>query len=100
MSQLQAVNEAVEAAQHLTDMDGAAVSLARHVASLIDQAEAEGFESSMKASFGPVPTLNKILDGLGLTPNGRKNLGEKEAVGGKLAGLRQGRGGSVSPISA
>ena len=92
-SHLSQVNASVRAAQHLTDMDKAAIALARRLAKLIDEAEELGFEVSLKASFGPVPTLNKVLDGLGLTPNGRKNLGEKEVVSGKLAGLRKGRGG-------
>ncbi|MFD7045343.1 hypothetical protein [Rhodococcus jostii] len=91
MSQLDAVEAAVRAAKHLTDMDKGAIELAYRLARLIDEAHEAGHDAEMKASFGPMPTLNKVLDGLGLTPNGRKNLGEKEAVGGKLTSLRTGR---------
>lgn len=90
MSQLEAVNKAIEDAKHLTGMDAGAVELARRLARLIDEAHAEGHAAEMKASFGPMPSLNKVLEGLGLTPSGRKSLGEKKATGGKLAQLRGG----------
>ena len=33
-----------------------------------------------KTSFGPMPTLNKVLTGLGLNPEGKQKLGLNEDV--------------------
>lgn len=75
-SMVEAVNDAVVAAEHLTDSDMASVDLALHLATIIDEARASGDPDAInKTSFGPMPTLNKVLTGLGLNPEGRQKLG-------------------------
>lgn len=75
-SMVASVAESVAAADHLTESDQASVDLAFHLATIIDEARASGDEDAInKTSFGPMPTLNKVLTGLGLNPEGKQKLG-------------------------
>lgn len=79
-SMVASVREAVGAADHLVDSDQASVDLALHLATIIDDARSSGDpEAINKTSFGPMPTLNKVLTGLGLNPEGKQKLGLNEA---------------------
>lgn len=89
MSQLEQVNASIAAATHLTDMDKGAIELARRMARILDEAQAAGHEAEVKASYGPMATLNKVLDGLGLTPAGRKALAMTAPVVPQKSALEQ-----------
>ncbi|MHC2848839.1 hypothetical protein ACUXOC_000261 [Corynebacterium mucifaciens] len=76
VSMVESVNDAVAAADHLTSSDQASVDLALHLATIIDEARESGDPDAIsKTSFGPMPTLNKVLTGLGLNPEGKQKLG-------------------------
>ncbi|RVW06234.1 terminase small subunit [Rhodococcus spongiicola] len=84
---LSEVNASVRAAEHLQDAPQyrAAIEQARMLARVIDEAVDTGTEAATKASFGPVPTLHKVLTGLGLTPEGAAKLNlQAEAEGDEL----------------
>lgn len=71
-----AVSESVELADHLHKSDAADVELAFQLADIIDEARASGDEAAIsKTSFGPMPSLHKVLTSLGLNPEGRQKLG-------------------------
>lgn len=75
-SMVESVNDAVAAADHLSESDQASVDLALHLATIIDEARESGDPDAIsKTSFGPMPTLNKVLTGLGLNPEGKQKLG-------------------------
>ena len=75
-SMVDSVNEAVDAADHLSESDQASIDLAIHLATIIDEARESGDPDAIsKTSFGPMPTLNKVLTGLGLNPEGKQKLG-------------------------
>lgn len=75
-SMVESVLDAVAAADHLQESDHASVDLALHLATIIDEARASGNQEAIsKTSFGPMPTLNKVLTGLGLNPEGKQRLG-------------------------
>ncbi|GAB6920557.1 hypothetical protein JCM9803A_10070 [Rhodococcus erythropolis] len=80
-TQLSEVNAAVRAADHLKDTEQyrASIEQARMLARVIDDAVAEGPDAAAKATFGPVPTLHKVLTGLGLTPEGAAKLNLQSA---------------------
>lgn len=70
------VVEAIDCAVHLDDSDIAACELALQLADIIDAARDSGDQEAMnKTSFGPMPTLHKVLTSLGLNPEGRQKLG-------------------------
>ncbi|MET8314823.1 hypothetical protein ABZU78_11945 [Rhodococcus erythropolis] len=72
---LSEVNASIRAAEHLSDAQfRGSIEQARMLARVIDDAVDEGPEAAVKATFGPVPTLHKILTGLGLTPEGAVKL--------------------------
>lgn len=76
VSMVESVKDAVAAADHLTSSDQASVDLALHLATIIDEARESGDPDAIsKTSFGPMPTLNKVLTGLGLNPEGKQKLG-------------------------
>lgn len=76
VSMVESVAAAVEAADHLADSDQASVDLAFHLATVIDEARASGDEERIhKTSFGPMPSLLKVLTALGLNPEGKQKLG-------------------------
>ena len=69
------VHEAIEAAEHLEITDEASVELALQLAEIIDNARDSGDPAAFeKTSFGPMPTLHKVLTLLGLNPEGRQKL--------------------------
>lgn len=73
---LAAVTKCVEMADHLEPTDEADVELAKGYARVIDSAFDSGDKEAIhRASCVPMPSLHKTLTGLGLTPEGRKNLG-------------------------
>ena len=75
-SMVLSVEVAVAAAEHLTGSDQASVDLALHLATVIDDARASGDEERIhKTSFGPMPSLLKVLTALGLNPEGKQKLG-------------------------
>lgn len=101
---LDALNEAVESARHLTPMDRPAVEAARALALKIDMADryfealadhaAEGKPPSQDNVS--IPTFLKYCDALGLTPIGRTRADIEKAkggAGGKLAQLQSLKGG-------
>ncbi len=70
------VRGAVDAADHLTESDQASVALALNLAAHLDEVRESGDEARVdKATFGPVPTLHKILTSLGLNSEGKQKLG-------------------------
>lgn len=76
VSMADSVRDAVDAAEHLSSSDQASIDLALHLATIIDEARASGDpEAISKTSFGPMPTLNKVLTSLGLNPEGKQKLG-------------------------
>lgn len=78
-SMVDSVREAVAAADHLTLSDQASVDLALHLATVIDDARETGDpELIHKTSFGPMPSLLKVLTALGLNPEGKQKLGLNE----------------------
>lgn len=71
-----AVRMAVESADHLEQTDEADIELAYQLADIIDAARDSGNQAAIdKTSFGPMPTLHKVLTSLGLNPEGRQKLG-------------------------
>ncbi|QQB45349.1 hypothetical protein I6I10_06960 [Corynebacterium glucuronolyticum] len=73
---LDSVDGAVAAATHLTADDQASIEVARELATYIDEANASGDQARIdKTTFGAYPTLNKVLTGLGLNPEGKQKLG-------------------------
>lgn len=77
-----ATEASISAALHLADEDAGAVEALRTLARRIDEV-GERFDNVT------LPTYLKFCESLGLTPAGRKSLGDKrEAPGGKLAQLR------------
>lgn len=71
-----AVRMAVESADHLEQTDEADIELAYQLADIIDTARDSGNQAAIdKTSFGPMPTLHKVLTSLGLNPEGRQKLG-------------------------
>ena len=71
-----AVRTAVESADHLEQTDEADIELAYQLADIIDTARDSGNQAAIdKTSFGPMPTLHKVLTSLGLNPEGRQKLG-------------------------
>lgn len=81
-SMVDSVREAVAAADHLTLSDQASVDLALHLATVIDDARETGDpELIHKTSFGPMPSLLKVLTALGLNPEGKQKLGLNEGDG-------------------
>lgn len=71
-----AVRHSVETADHLEYSDEADVQLAYQLADIIDAARDSGDQEAInKTSFGPMPTLHKVLTSLGLNPEGREKLG-------------------------
>lgn len=80
-SMVDSVVEAVESAGHLVESDQASIDLALHLATIIDEARDSGDPDAIsKTSFGPMPTLNKVLTGLGLNPEGKQKLGLNDDV--------------------
>lgn len=81
---LSELNASIRAADHLADADQfrASIAQARMLAKVIDEAVDDGPEAATKATFGPVPTLHKILTGLGLTPEGAVKLNLQSAAEG------------------
>lgn len=72
---VKAINRALEAAEHLMESDRGAVSLALKFANAIEEALNSSDPAERdKVLFGAVPSLNKQLTELGLTPQGRHNL--------------------------
>ena len=78
---LSEVNASIRAADHLKDAQEfrGSIEQARMLARVIDDAVDEGPDAATKATFGPVPTLHKILTGLGLTPEGAAKLNLQSA---------------------
>lgn len=71
-----AVRASVDAATHLSDDDMASVEVAYQLAQYIDAAHESGDQARIdKTTFGAYPTLNKVLTGLGLNPEGKQRLG-------------------------
>jgi hypothetical protein len=87
---LEATEQSLGAATHLTDMDAGAVQALRVLAAKIDALSAETVESmeDLKAKFDNVtiPTYLKYCESLGLTPAGRDRLNVKKDEGGKPGG--------------
>ena len=70
------VEASVAAAGHLTEMDAGAVASALSFARLIQDAlDSVDASRADKLMYGPYASLSKILNDLGLTPQGRVNLG-------------------------
>lgn len=71
-----AVRKSVDIADHLLEADEADIELAFQLAEIIDAAKDSGDQAAIdKTSFGPMPTLHKVLTSLGLNPEGRQKLG-------------------------
>jgi hypothetical protein len=94
---LEATEQSLEAATHLTDMDAGAVQALRALAKVIDAMSGEPDETGevREAKFDNVtiPTYLKYCESLGLTPAGRDRLSlKKDEVpkGGKLVALQGG----------
>jgi hypothetical protein len=99
-----ALDEAVRAASHLSDLDAAAVAAAQALADkidawdvIVDWAHEDAAETESRPRVPDndnvsLATFLKYLDQLGLTPAARHVLEEKKAGGGggKLQSLRQG----------
>jgi hypothetical protein len=99
-----ATEEALAAAGHLTKMDRGAIETLRVLARKIDTEDdlrdkalnyAEAHEQKPPAVDNvSIPTYLKFCESLGLTPAGRLKLGPaKETAGGKLGQLRSVAGG-------
>ena len=87
-SLLDSVNAAVGQMHWLTATDGAAVNLARHYASTIDEVLATGTATDITKALYLGPHLLNALRALGGAPNERRVLVGQEVVSGKLAALR------------
>jgi hypothetical protein len=99
---VEATERAIASATHLTRMDDGAVEAMRALArkidawdqivewALDDAAEKEGKRPAVPQNDNvSISAYLKYCDQLGLSPAGRKALGDKkEPKGGKLAGLR------------
>ena len=91
MSILEAVDKALEAADHLSDEDSGAIAALRALARKIDawdtivewaleDASESGSRPKVPANDNTsLPTFLKYCESLGLTPTGRKALGLDEA---------------------
>ena len=89
-AQVEAVEDALAKATHLTELDVAAKRQALILAGIVDDLVAAG--EGGRAAHNAIPTLHKILTGLGLTPEGRKLLEMKEQpAGGRLGSIRTAR---------
>jgi hypothetical protein len=84
---------AVRGMSWLEDTDQAGVELALTYARQIDRAVAEGEGVEVTKALYLGPHLLNALRALGGTPLERKEIGEPEDVGGKLAKLRAVAGG-------
>lgn len=92
MSIAESVKKAIEAAEHLSDEDAAAVEALRALARKIDawdeivqmaldDAAESGSRPKVPANDNTsLPTFLKYCESLGLTPTGRKGLGLSEGV--------------------
>lgn len=100
MDIVEATNEAIEAAEHLTDADTGAVQALRDLAvkiavaaeyfdALYDEAIVLGRKAPSQDNVS-IPTYLKYCESLGLTPAGRAKLVEKkpEEAGDRLAAVR------------
>ena len=77
----EAVSASVDAATHLGADDMASVEVALQLAEYIDEAHASEDQARIdKTTFGAYPTLNKVLTGLGLNPEGKQKLGLNESA--------------------
>lgn len=73
---MDSVRRSIEQAEHLTDGDEGAVAATLQLASLIEQQSmGEPAGESVKTLNTSYQTLQRYLTDLGLTPQGRKNLG-------------------------
>ncbi len=100
----EATEKAIAAASgHLTDMDAGALQTLRALARKIDTEQelrdralewADSHDAKPPAVDNvSIPTYLKYCESLGLTPIGRKALGEKKQANGKLGELRSLNGG-------
>jgi hypothetical protein len=89
MTVADATETAIEAADHLTDMDLGAVEMLRTLAAAADAIDENGLNPAGKLDNVTIPTYLRYCESLGMTPAGRAKLVEKkpEAKGGKLRGL-------------
>jgi hypothetical protein len=86
---VEATEDSLAAATHLTDMDAGAVEVLRRMARQIDAQTEGGLTPDGKLDNVSIPTYLKYCESLGLTPAGRLRLGaKKEAPRGKLGDLR------------
>ena len=78
---LLSVRSAIEAADHLEETDKGAVANALAFAERIQLSlDSDDPERRDKVMYGPISSLQKILTDLGLTPQGRANLGFADAL--------------------
>lgn len=93
---LAATEQAIDAAEHLTAMDGGAVEVLRDLARTIDGMAERDPEAPLDNVT--VPTYLRYAAELGLTPLSRLKLGKpsEDRSGSKLAQLRSIRGGQAS----
>lgn len=86
----EATEAALQAAKHLTDMDGGAVQALRVLALKIDEmaggVSEDGIPIEPKFDNVTLPTYLKYCESLGLTPAGRDRLSLKKDEGGKPRG--------------
>lgn len=89
MSVAEATETAIDAADHLTDMDQGAVQMLRTLAAAADSIDENGLNPAGKLDNVTIPTYLRYCESLGLTPAGRARLAEKkpEGKGGKLGRL-------------
>jgi hypothetical protein len=89
MAVADATETAIEAADHLTDMDLGAVEMLRTLAAAADAIDENGLNPAGKLDNVTIPTYLRYCESLGLTPAGRAKLVEKkpEAKSGKLGRL-------------
>lgn len=72
---LQSVKDSIEAADHLEETDAGAVANALAFAERIQQLlSSDDPDRRDKVLYGPIASLAKLLNDLGLTPAGRANL--------------------------
>lgn len=77
----QAVRAAIDSAEHLKESDAGAVTMALRFAEQVQDALDSGDPSRRdKLMYGPFSSLGKVLNDLGLTPQGRVDLGLQDAV--------------------
>lgn len=102
---LEATEQSLGAAKHLTEMDAGAVQALRALASKIDDMTAprvDEYGEPTEAKFDNVtiPTYLKYCESLGLTPAGRDRLNVKKDEGAKPGGqLIALQGGIKRPAS-